>query len=393
MGVEPGGSRYPRRVNLDPIEARTLFPITEKVIYLQHAGSAPLSTRSRDAVERVAKESVESLDWGKSYVRDWEGLRASLADLISVSSEEITLTRGTAQGLSFLRGLDWKEGDNVVSIRGEYPANTFPWTTLAHRGVELRLVDPVKGRVGPEALFEVADERTRVISISWIQFTNGYRADIDRIGAECRKRGVIFALDAIQGIGALPLDAPAASVDLLACGATKWLMGPPGAGFCYVRAELLDKLVPPFVGIGTMAMDPTIPFEDHKEFKRGAARFEESGVSWFDVAAFAAAVGLMNEVTIDVIEKRVLHLSSYIGERLTRLGFRMVEPWPRSREESSGIVSILPSTPADETVKMLREAGIVARLFRKLVRFSTHFYNTEEELDTVLDFLDKKIER
>jgi cysteine desulfurase/selenocysteine lyase len=380
-------------MTLDPIEARSLFPITEKVIYLQHAGSAPLSTRSRDAVERVAKLSAEAPDWGKSYAKEWEGLRKSLASLVSVKPEEITLTRGTAQGLSLLRGLDWKDGDNVVSIRGEYPANTFPWTTLAHRGVQLKLIDPVDGKVTPEAIFEAFDERTRVLSISWIQFTNGYRYDIERIGAECRKRGIVFALDAIQGVGTIPIDAPAMNVDLLACGATKWLMGPPGAGFCYVRSELLDSLVPPFVGVGTMAMDPSIPFEDHKDFRPSAARFEESGVSWFDIAAFQAAVDLMNEVTLEVIEERVLHLSKYIGERLAGLGFQIVPPWPKSREESSGIVSIYPVTPADETVKMLREAGIVARLFRKLVRFSTHFYNTEEELDTVLDFLDKKIER
>lgn len=380
-------------MKLDPIKARSLFPISEQVIYLQHAGSAPLSTRSRDAVERVAKLSSEAPDWGKSYAKEYEGLRKSLADLVSVNPEEVTLTRGTAQGLSLLRGLDWMEGDNVVSIRGEYPANTFPWTTLGHRGVEVRLVDPKEGRVLPNDLFDAADARTRVLSMSWIQFTNGYRYDIETIGEECRKRGIIFALDAIQGVGVLPINAPEMNIDLLACGATKWLMGPPGAGFCYVRSELLEKLVPPFVGVGTMAMDPSIPFEDHRDFAAGARRFEESGVSWFDIAAFAAALELLNEVTIEVIEERVLHLSNYIGERLGKLGFRIVPPWPRSREESSGIVSIFPGTPAAETVKMLREAGIVARLFRELVRFSTHFYNTEEELDTVLDFLDKKIER
>ena len=343
-------------------------------------------------MQRVAKLSAEAPDWGSFYSKEYAALRKSLSELISVESSEITLTRGTAQGLSLLRGLDWKEGDNVVSIRGEYPANTFPWTTLG-RGVEVRLVDPQEGKVLPKNLFEAMDDRTRVLSMSWIQFTNGYRYDIETIGTECRKRGIIFALDAIQGVGAFPINAPQMNVDLLACGATKWLLGPPGAGFCYVRAELLESLVPPYVGVGTMAMDPSIPFEDHKDFAPGARRFEESGVSWFDIAAFAAALDLLNEVTIEVIEMRVLHLSKYMGERMSKLGFKIVPPWPRSREESSGIVSIFPGTEATEVTKMLREAGIIARLFRKLVRFSTHFYNTEEELDTVLDFLDKKIER
>lgn len=380
-------------MKVDPVEARSLFPAAERVIYLQHAGSAMVSTRSGQAVEQVAKELVESPDWGSSYARDWEQLRGSLADLISVSPQEIALTRGTAQGLSLLRGLDWKPGDNIVSIRGEYPANTFPWTTLGHRGVSLRLVDPKEGRVEPEDLMEATDERTRLVSISWVQFTNGFRADLQRIGAECRRNGILFAVDGIQGVGILPLDASEANIDLLACGATKWLMGPPGTGFCYVRKELLDQLVPPFVGVGTMVLDQAVPFEDLTEFKPEARRFEESAVSWFDIAAFSAALDLLNEFGIEEISERVLHLSAYMGAGLNKLGFRVVDPWPRSSRESSGIVSILPGTPADETVKLLREAGIVARLFRKLVRFSAHFYNTEEELDTVLDFLDKKIER
>jgi cysteine desulfurase/selenocysteine lyase len=378
---------------LDPIEARSLFPVTDKVIYLQHGGASLSSTRIRDAVDRVGRIAAENHDWGAEYTADIDGLRTSLASMIRVDPDEITFTRGTAQGVSLLRGLDWRDGDNVVSVRGEYPANVFPWTTLWHLGVELRLIDPPDGRATPERLMEVVDERTRVLSLSWIEFWNGYRADIARIGEECRRREIIFAVDAIQGVGVIPLDTRAANIDLLACGASKWLLGPGGIGFCYVSKELLDRIVPPIVGVGSMVLQQGDAFEELTEFVPNARRFEESQVSWFDIAAFKAGVEIINEVGIDVIEPRVLGLSSMIGSALADRGFRMVEPWPRSREESSGMVSVRPGTPADQTVELLKEAGIIARLYRDLVRFSCAFFNTEEELETVIDFMDTKIER
>jgi len=375
-----------------PDEARLLFPATKDLVYLQHAGLSLLSVRTRDAVSEVARASSESPDW-PAYHDDWEGLRSSLAAMIGVSADEVTLTRGTGHGVSIAaRGVRWDPGDNVVSIRGEFPTNVFPWTVLGPYGVELRLADTVDGRIDPEAVFALVDARTRVVSLSWVQFWNGYRADLAVIGRECRRRGILFAVDAIQGLGALRLDAVAAHIDVLACGGSKWLLGPPGSGFCYVRAGIMDELLPPLVGGGTVNIVQGVPLEDQHEMKPNARRFEESAVSWFDIAALLAGVRLLEEAGLDEVESRVLGLARRLGDGLADRGFQMIEPWPRSVEESSGIVAIRPKTPAPEAVQRLADAGVTVRLLRDTVRFSTHFFNTEDELDRVLTIMEANVE-
>jgi selenocysteine lyase/cysteine desulfurase len=373
-------------------QARALFPITDETIYLQHGGHSIMSVRTKDALERVASIVASTSNW-EGYQEDWEHLRSSLAGLIAVDADEVTLTRGTGHGISLLaRGLDWQPGDNVVSVRQEFPTNVFPWTLLRKRGVEFRRAELVDGRIDIDALFELVDARTRAVSISWIQWWNGYRCDLTAIGEECRRRGVLYAVDAIQGVGAIRIDAREANVDVLACGASKWLFGPPGAGFAYVRRDVMDELFPPLVGGGNVVIAPGEPFDELDELKPDARRYEESAVSWFDIVAFRAGVDLINEVGLDVVEDRVLSLARYMGEQLDGRGYAMVEPWPRKVEESSGMVSIRPRTPAAEAVDALSKRGVVCRVYRDLVRFSTHFINTTDELDRVLAEMETCVE-
>jgi cysteine desulfurase / selenocysteine lyase len=379
-------------VSLTPEAARALFPVCADKIYLQHGGHSVMSTRTREAVERVARVVSASDDWD-GYQEEWEGLRAALASLVAVDADEVTLTRGTAQGISILaRGLDWEPGDNVVSVYGEYPTNVFPWTLLRKRGVDFRRAELIEGRIDIDALFELVDARTRAVSISWIQWWNGYRCDIAAIGEECRRRGVLFCLDAIQGVGAVRIDARAANVDVLACGASKWLFGPPGAGFAYVNRDVMDQLFPPLVGGGNVVIAPGEPFHELDELKPDARRYEESAISWFDIAALRAGVDILTEVGMDVVEEHVLGLARYMGDQLAARGYAMVEPWPRTVEQSSGMVSIRPTSPAADAVKALGDKGIVCRLYRDLMRFSTHIINTRDELDHVLEVMDGCVE-
>src|ERR1700716_3271843 len=217
---------------MDPLEARALFPICDEHIHFNHAGVAPMSVRVRAAVEHVTQVMSEEGFAFEDYVETLDGLRASLATLVGVTPEQVSITRGTAHGISLLaRGLDWKEGDNVVGARLEYTANLFPWMAARDRGVGLRLVEPIEGRVTPEAVLSLVDGRTRVVALSFVQFWNGYRIDLAEIGAECRKRGVILAVDGIPGLRVRPFDLEAMNAHFVAAGAGKWLMGPPGVGF------------------------------------------------------------------------------------------------------------------------------------------------------------------
>lgn len=372
---------------MDWREARDLFPITRDKIYLHHAGVSPFSDRVRAAVEAVAAQNnLHGPDY-EAYQEDVAETRTVLAQLMGGRPEEIAFTRSTSHGLSLLAfGLDWEPGDNIVGARWEYPANLYPWLALANRGVELRLVEPADGRVTPEAVFDLCDERTRLVALSWVQFWNGFRADVAAIGAECRRRGILFSVDVIQGLGALRFDA--ACCDFAAAGSGKWLMGVPGVGVAWCRSELLERLRP--ITAGTHSMERGTEFFDPRlEWKSSAERFEESvPASSLNVAALRAAAGLLLEVGPEVIEERVLGLTRRLGEGLEELGYNLIEPWPREPAESSGIVSFnQPGTPCQEQLRHLTAAGVVCRTHRDFVRLAPHFYNTEAEIDRVLEIL------
>jgi cysteine desulfurase / selenocysteine lyase len=373
---------------MDPLDARALFPICEQHIHLNHAGVAPMSERVRAAVYQVTQQMSEDGYSPDEYMETLDQLRGRLATLVGVAPDQVSITRGTAHGISLLaRGLDWKEGENVVGARLEYPANLFPWMSLRDRGVEVRLVEPEDGRVTPEAVLSLVDGRTRVVALSFVQFWNGYRVDLAEIGAECRKRGVILAVDGIQGLGVLPFSLEAMNADFVAAGAGKWLTGPPGVGFTAWRPELLERVDPLLVGTGSME-ERYAYFEPVFQYGKTARKFEESALSWLDTAAFNAAVGLLLEVGIDVIAERVLGLSGRLAEGLVERGCQVIEPWPRERDESSGIVSF--NRPGMTEVELLRDltaAGVICRTHRDFVRLSPHFYNTEQEIERVLEIL------
>jgi selenocysteine lyase/cysteine desulfurase len=243
------------------------------------------------------------------------------------------------------------------------------------------------GRVLPDAIFSMVDGRTRVVAISHVEFWNGFRVDIEAIGTECRKRGIVFAVDVMQSVGALRVDVSRTPIDFCAAGAGKWLLGPPGVGFCYFTPELIEKVQPRVVGADSVVALEQY-FEPRLEFAPTGRRFEESVISMLDTAALGSALDLLLEVGTDVIEERVLDLSTRLAGGLAIRGYDLVEPWPRTRAESSGIVSFRkPGATHLEVLRDLNAARIIARTHRDFVRLSPHFYNTEDEIDRVLEVL------
>jgi len=373
---------------MDPREARNLIPITQHYIHMNHAGVSPMSERGRAAIERLVDGILKRpyKDHQSQYEAD--RVRELVGRLINASPDCITLTRSTAHGLSLLaQGLDWSDGDNVVGAEGEYPANVYPWMALGRRGVEFRRVQPDGGRITPEAVLALADKSTRVIALSHVEFWNGFRNDIATIGAECRRRGILFAVDVMQSAGALRVDVEQMAIDCCAAGAGKWLMGPPGVGFCYFTPELLERVWPAVVGATSVAGHERY-FDYDLTLRPTARRFEESVVSLLDTVTFGAALELLLEVGVTTIEDRVLNLAERLARGLSERGHEIIEPWPRARSESSGIVSFRkPGASAQEVLRDLNAAHVVARIHRDFVRLSPHFYNTYEEVERVLEVL------
>jgi selenocysteine lyase/cysteine desulfurase len=373
---------------MQPTEARNLFPLTRDYIFFNHAGISPMSDRARAALHSLIEDMTLRPTPIDLVEEPADRLRRSLARLLHVPSETIAITRNTAHGLSLLaHGLDWQPGDNLVISQGDYPENVHPWRALAERGVELREAPVTDGRITPESVFSLVDERTRVISLSHVQHANGCRVDLAAIGRECDRRGIVFAVDAVQSAGAIELDLSTLPVDFLAAGACKWLMGPIGAGFCYCRPELLKRLATPLAGVRS-TMHPRDFLSALFDVSDEARRIEESSVSPLDIVAFGVAVDLLLEVGAAAVERRVLSLSRRLGEGLAAEGFEVLGPWPREDRESSGIVSFRrPGSSPAEVVRDLRCAGIIGRIYPDAVRLSPHFYNTEAEVDRVVQVL------
>jgi selenocysteine lyase/cysteine desulfurase len=373
---------------MDALEARNLIPLTAHYIHMNHAGVSPMSERSRAAIEQVLDASLNRPYRTGAALEEANRVRGLAAQLINGSPDGVALTRSTAHGMSLVaQGLDWKEGDNVVGAQWEYPANVYPWMALANDGVEFRQAKLVGGRVLPDAIFSLVDERTRVVAISHVEFWNGFRVDIDAVGAECRRRGIVFAVDVMQSVGALRVDVTRMPIDFCAAGAGKWLLGPPGIGFCYFAPHLLERVRPRVVGVISVSAHDQY-FDPELSFAPSARRFEESVVSMLDSAALGAALELLLEVGTDAIENRVLDLSARLAAGLFGRGYELVEPWPRTRGESSGIVSFRkPGATHHEVLRDLTAARVIARTHRDFVRLSPHFYNTEDEIDRVLEVL------
>lgn len=371
---------------------RRSFPITEKYVYLDHAGIAPVSAQVKDAVcgliAQAAEEGAFSYpDWAKQVDR----VRSSCGKLINAEGGEIAFVRSTSHGLSIAaQGMDWKQGDNVLFCDRDFPANQFPWMRLERRGVEARRVPSQGGRIMMEDVLRLVDSRTRLIAVSSVQFISGFRMDLRKLGEECRKRGIVFCVDAIQSLGILPMDVQECGIDLLAADAHKWMLGPEGIGIFYCRKGMAERLEPPLLGWKSVKKE--FDFEEPSlELKTDALRFEEGSQSLISIIGLGAAIELLLEIGIERIGERVLDLGERIIREADQRGFSVLTP--RKREERGGHVTVAGGFDPFRMRDMLRQQGIMVNVRGGGIRIAPHFYITEDEIAkcfTVMDRLRKE---
>jgi len=372
---------------LTPQEMRALYPITSRYAYLDHAAIAPLATPVRAAMEvflgRMAEEPFDRTHWERFRSQ----VRGRIAELLSVGSESITFTKNTTAGLGLVAaGLDWETGDNIVGVGQEFPANIYPWMGLKRRGVDLRLYRPAQGRIDVKALVRLCDQRTRVLAISAVQFWSGFRTDLGALGTALSGRDVMLVVDAIQAVGAVRMDLSASPVDFLCAGAQKWLLGPIGVGFAYVGPRMLERLTPVPIGTDSVVRDEEF-FEYDITLKPDARRFEEAGPNFPGILGMGAAVNLLLRAGSTGVEDVVLRLADRLRDELPRRGYELVHK-PTLPSERSGIVSFRhPRMVPAELHSRLREAGVIISLRGDFLRASPHYYNSDEDLDRLLEAL------
>jgi selenocysteine lyase/cysteine desulfurase len=369
---------------------RREFPVTDTYVYLDHAGIAPLSLRARRAVEILLKEATEG---GAFHYPAWAervmDSRLACAELIHAGPEEIAFVKSTSHGLSIVaNGLDWQEGDNLLIYEKEFPSNIYPWLNLQRRGVRVKTIPSREGRVVLEDIDHLIDSRTRLLAISSVQFSNGFRIDLQQIGDLCKQRNVLFCVDAIQSLGILLMDVKKYHIDFLSADAHKWLLGPEGVGIFYCRRELCERLSPPLVGWKSVQNE--LDF-DHPRLllKSNALKFEEGSLNLMGIFGLRAALGLLAEVGIGDIRQRVLDLGDFIIHEAEKRGYAVLTP--RARDERGGNITI--SGPFDPVAlkDSLRNKGIMVNARGGGLRVSPHFYNTEDELIHLFSTMDSML--
>jgi selenocysteine lyase/cysteine desulfurase len=367
---------------------RQEFPIANKYIYLDHSGVAPASLRVKNAIEKFLAESAEG---GAFYYPKWAqrtmDIRKTCARLINAETDEIAFVKSTAHGLSIVaEGLDWKTGDNLLIYEKEFPSNIFPWLNLRRKGVEVKVIPSRDGRIVIEDIERLIDSKTRLLSLSSVQFSNGFRVDLKRVGELCKKSNVLLCVDAIQSLGVIPMDVMAFHIDFLSADAHKWLLGPEGIGIFYCRRELAERLDPPL--IGWKSVQNEFDF-DHPAFclKTDAQRFEEGSMNLMGIFGAGAAIELLFEVGINDVEGRVLGLGDVIIQEAEKRGYPILTP--KVQAARGGNITFSGNFDPTRMRDALREQGIMVNVRGGGLRVSPHFYNTEEELRAFFTALDR----
>lgn len=375
-------------MTLDQIRAQ--FSITRSFNFQNHAAVAPISLPAAEALIGYAREMSEAAYLRGTYYRAADRVRQAAARLINADTAEITFPKNTCEGINFVaNGVQWMTGDNVVSTAMEFAGNVYPWLALESRGVQLRRVPEEDGRVPFDRIAAAIDRRTRIVAVSGVQWSNGFRLDLHRLGELCQSRGVLLFVDAIQMLGVHPIDVRAMNIDFLAAGGHKWLLAPEGVAIFYCKRELLGHLRPTEPGYMGMKAgyegEPTRLRAD--DFHDDARRFESGVSNLAGITALGASIQLLLDIGIDEVQVRVKHLTDLLVEGLRARGWTVHSP--RTASEWSGIVSFSSDHhDTDEIRRHLRTEFkiIVANRLGRL-RSSPHFYNSPEEIRQLLEAL------
>lgn len=367
------------------------FPWTGATTYLNNASIGPIPERTRLALEnfngkRTAPQLLPDTDLRAILV----AAREAAAAFIGAGAEEIALAPNTSMGVNVAaRALPLARGDIVLVSDREFPANVYPWLALKDQGVTTELA-PVTATGWPDEDFiaeRLTDPRVRVLAVSLVQFSNGYRADLDRLSAACTANGTWLVVDAIQGLGHCVLDVRRTPVDILATGAQKWLLSPWGSGFTYVRRALIPLLEPAYVGWlsyeGTDDYSNLVKYSDH--LRADARRYEVGTVPFQDVLGMTTSLGLLRELGLEGIEAYTRTLAEPVLAWARATGARITSP--TEAPHRSAIVCVAPDD-AVASFRRLRAAGVICSLREGSIRLSPHCYNTIEEMEKVVEVLD-----
>lgn len=374
------------------------FPWADRTdrAYLNNASTGPLTQRAIAASAEVVADRADPfrIDDDKHFAM-LARTRELAARLIGADAAEIAILTNTTYGINIAaQTFAWEPGDVIVVHDREFPANMYPWLALEKRGVVVKRI-PTRDLLPDEdaLIAAIAGPRVKLAAVGWVSHSTGFKSDLKRIGAACHAHGVRFVVDAMQGIGADFLSVRDCHIDFFACGGQKWLVGPWGSGFTYIRRELVTSLDPNPVGwMAVKASDDFTRLLDYDlTWRDDARRFEVLTLPFQDIAGFCASLTLLHEIGLPAIAARVASLAGEIvAWAAGRRDVKLVTPADPARR--AGIVSLITGDPAASSAR-LDAAGIAHSLREGSVRLSPHFYNTSDEIRRALAVLDDGVSR
>lgn len=371
---------------MDIDKMREEFPVTRKYAYFDNAAAGPLPAKTVEVVNRATEEKCEGdLHWG-SWEESAEAARRSIATFIGARVEEIALVHSTSQGIAIVaNGLSYEKGANIVTCDLEFMSNLFPWQALAKRhGLQLRVIRNRDGILRMEDFSEAIDGKTRVVAVSYVQYANGFRIDLEELSKIAHENNARIVTDAVQAVGQMPVDVVKLNVDFLATSGYKWLLSPMSTGFLYVKKKLFEELWPTIVGYRSDENPLEHRFRE-LQLAHTARRYEDGQLNFPGFAGMNESIGLLQKVGVDKIRTRILSLIDRMVDGLRRSATVQVRS-PLNEAFRSGIVNLSCRDP-DSAAKQLLQHGIVISVRGGGLRISPHFYNTEGEIDKLVSEL------
>jgi selenocysteine lyase/cysteine desulfurase len=368
---------------------RSLFSHTGRVVYLNHAALSPPPTKTIEAVTAQMKDVAEN---GTLHYRKWatvkERARKLAAEMIGAQAHQVAFMRNTSDALSTVaNGLRWREGENVVTFRREFPSNVYPWLRLREAfKTEVRFCEERDGRVDVDELIGLIDSKTRIVAISHVQYGSGFRADLERIGRAARLNDALLVVDVIQAMGALPINVEAELIDAAAGACHKWLLAPEGIGLLYLSDRARERIEPTLVGWMSVP-DPEDYGNFEQEWTRGALAWETGTAPTALIHGLETSLTLLQETGIERIAAHLNELTDYLCENLRSRDYKIVSS--RRAGEKSQIVCIKPQGEWSPMAlySHLKNQGIIAAPRGMRLRISPHLYNTAEDMDALVNAL------
>lgn len=365
------------------------FNLDNNILYLNHAAVSPWPRRTAEAIKQFADENTTTgatnyLVWLKKEAE----LRQQIKRLINApAADDISLLKNTSEALSVVaEGIDWRSGENIVSSNEEFPSNRLPWLAQADKGIEFREVDLSQAKTPEQALIDACDSNTRLLTISSVEYGTGRCLNLTQIGEFCRSEDILFCVDAIQSLGALPFDCQSIYADFVMADAHKWMLGPEGIALFYCRAEIRDSLTLHQYG-WHMVKDAGNYAEKDWQLADSGKRFECGSPNMLGIHALSASLSLIEEVGIANISNNIINNSSYIIDNIKDIpSLKFISP--TEKPDYAGIVTFkIKGLGMPELYSKLMKNKVICANRAGGIRFSPHFYTSQNTIDKALELL------